>query len=53
MSIVSLARPARDCVPRLADIDAERVGYRVEVPERFNPVLDMGAALLEGRGRGG
>jgi acetyl-CoA synthetase len=28
-------------VPRLADIDVERVGYRVEVPERFNPVLDI------------
>jgi acetyl-CoA synthetase len=41
MSIVSLARPARDCAPRLGDIDAERASYRVEVPERFNPVLDI------------
>ncbi len=41
MSIVSLARPARDCVPRLTSIDAERAGYRVSVPERFNAVLDI------------
>ena len=41
MSIVSLARPARDCAPRLADIDAERASYRVEVPKRFNAVLDI------------
>ena len=41
MSIVSLARPARDCVPRLVDIDAERASYRVSVPERFNAVRDI------------
>jgi acyl-coenzyme A synthetase/AMP-(fatty) acid ligase len=41
MSIVSLARPKRDCVPRLLDIDAERDSYRVTVPERFNAVLDI------------
>ena len=41
MSILSVARPARDCAPRLADIDAERAGYRVQVPERFNAVLDI------------
>ena len=41
MSIVSLARPTRDCVPRLLDIDAERDGYRITVPERFNAVLDI------------
>ena len=41
MSIVSLARPARDCAPRLVDIDAERAAYRVDVPERFNAVLDI------------
>ncbi len=41
MSIVSLARPARDCPPRLVDIDAERAGYRVTVPERFNAVRDI------------
>ena len=41
MSIVSVARPARDCAPRLADIDAERASYHVEVPERFNAVLDI------------
>ena len=41
MSIVSLPRPARDCAPRLVDIDAERASYRVNVPERFNAVLDI------------
>lgn len=41
MSIVSLARPTRDCVPRLLDIDAERDSYRVTVPERFNAVLNI------------
>ena len=41
MSIVSLDRPARDCAPRLADLDRERASYRVEVPERFNAVLDI------------
>jgi len=41
MSTVSLARPARDCVPRMADLDAERASYRVEVPERFNAVRDI------------
>ncbi len=41
MSIGSLARPARDCVPRLVDIDAERASYRVSVPERFNAVRDI------------
>ncbi len=41
MSIVSLARPPRDCVPRLVDIDAERASYRVSVPERFNAVRDI------------
>jgi acetyl-CoA synthetase len=41
MSIVSLARPPRDCAPRLVDIDAERGSYRVSVPERFNAVRDI------------
>ena len=41
MSILSVARPARDCAPRLANIDAERAGYRVQVPERFNAALDI------------
>jgi acetyl-CoA synthetase len=41
MSIVSLARPTRDCVPRLLDLDAERASYRVSVPERFNAVLNI------------
>ncbi len=41
MSIVSLDRPGRDCVPRLTDLDAERASFRVEVPERFNAVCDI------------
>lgn len=41
MSIVSLDRPSRDCVPRLRDLDAERASFRVEVPERFNAVRDI------------
>jgi len=41
MPIVSLSRPARDCTPRLRDIDAERAGYEVTVPERFNAVIDI------------
>jgi acyl-coenzyme A synthetase/AMP-(fatty) acid ligase len=41
MSIVSLDRPSRDCVPRLTDLDAERASFRVEVPERFNAVTDI------------
>jgi acetyl-CoA synthetase len=31
-------RPPRDCAPRLRDYTAERAGYRVQVPERFNAV---------------
>ena len=41
MSLVSPVRPTRDCAPRLADFDAERASYRIEVPERFNAVLDI------------
>ena len=41
MSTLSLARPTRDCAPRLTDLDAERATYRVDVPERFNAVLDI------------
>jgi acetyl-CoA synthetase len=41
MSIDSLDRPSRDCVPRLTDLDAERASFRVEVPERFNAVRDI------------
>ncbi len=39
--MVTLARPPRDCVPRLGDVDAERAGYHVQVPERFNAVIDI------------
>lgn len=41
MSIVSLDRPSRNCVPRLMDLDAERASFRIEVPERFNAVCDI------------
>ena len=41
MSLVSPVRPTRDCAPRLTDFDAERASYRIEVPERFNAVLDI------------
>ena len=41
MSLVSPVRPTRDCAPRLIDFDAERASYRIEVPERFNAVLDI------------
>jgi acetyl-CoA synthetase len=41
MSIVSLVRPARECTPRLADIDSERARYRIDVPKRYNAVLDI------------
>ncbi|MGZ4179495.1 MAG: acyl-CoA synthetase [Solirubrobacteraceae bacterium] len=41
MTTVSLIRPTRDCDPRLADLDAERATYHVEVPTRFNAVLGI------------
>lgn len=41
MSIVSLDRPSRDCVPRLTDLDVERASFRIDVPERFNAVRDI------------
>jgi acetyl-CoA synthetase len=41
MSIVSLDRPSRQCVPRLMDWADERATFRVEVPERFNAVRDI------------
>jgi len=39
MAVAPVTRPARDCTPRLVDLDAERASYRVEIPERFNAVL--------------
>ena len=41
MSMLTLARPDRDCPPRLVDLDAERSSYSVTAPERFNAVLDI------------
>jgi acyl-coenzyme A synthetase/AMP-(fatty) acid ligase len=38
---LDLTRPARGCVPRLADYDAERASFALTVPERFNAVLDI------------
>src|ERR1700679_3671771 len=36
-----LKRPGRDSAPRLTDYAAERAGYRVQVPERFNAVRSI------------
>ena len=33
--------PGRGAEPRMKSYDAERSNYRVEVPEQFNPVLDI------------
>jgi len=33
--------PNRGAEPRMKSYEAERAGYRVEVPERFNPVLNI------------
>ena len=34
-------RPTRSDPPRLESYEAERAAYRVEVPDRFNAVLDI------------
>jgi acetyl-CoA synthetase len=36
-----LPRPPRDAAPRLVDYPTERATFTVDVPERFNPVLDI------------
>jgi len=41
MAVAPVTRPARDCPPRLVDYEAERASYRVDVPDRFNAVLDI------------
>ena len=41
MAVAPVTLPARDCPPRLVDLDTERASYRVEVPHRFNAVLDI------------
>ena len=33
--------PGRDAAPRLTDHAAERAGFRLDVPEVFNPVVDI------------
>ncbi len=35
------AAPDRSAPPRMADYAAERASFRLEVPERFNPVIDI------------
>ena len=35
------ALPDRSAEPRMKDYDAEKAGFRLEVPEGFNPVLDI------------
>lgn len=38
---IARPRPGRDAPPRLTDHAAERASYRLEVPERYNPVLHI------------
>ncbi len=35
------ALPNRSAEPRMSDYDAEEAGFRLEVPEVFNPVIDI------------
>jgi acyl-coenzyme A synthetase/AMP-(fatty) acid ligase len=35
------ARPGRDAAPNMTDYEAERAGFRLDVPPRFNFVLDV------------
>ncbi len=35
------ALPDRTAEPRMSDYDAEKAGFRLEVPEVFNPVIDI------------
>jgi acetyl-CoA synthetase len=39
MSELRVTRPTRDASPRLSDYEQERAGFRLEAPERYNPVL--------------
>ncbi|MCW3065957.1 MAG: AMP-binding protein [Solirubrobacterales bacterium] len=41
MSTTIPERPDRTAPPRLTDYDRERAEFRLEVPERFNPVIDI------------
>jgi acyl-coenzyme A synthetase/AMP-(fatty) acid ligase len=41
MSVTNSPAPGRDAVPNLADYDEERGRFSIQVPERFNPVLDI------------
>src|SRR5919198_6169083 len=36
-----MARPGRDAAPNMTDYEAERASFRLEVPTRFNYVLDV------------
>jgi acetyl-CoA synthetase len=36
-----MARPGRDAPPNMTDYEQERLAFRLEVPERFNYVLDV------------
>ena len=35
------ALPDRTAAPRMSDYEEEKAGFRLEVPEVFNPVLDI------------
>ena len=37
----ALTLPDRDAPPRLASYEDEREGYRPEVPDVYNPVIDI------------
>ena len=47
--MVMTARPGRDAVPNMTDYEAERVAFRLDVPQRVNFVLDV----LERRAQSG
>jgi acetyl-CoA synthetase len=39
--MVMTARPGRDAVPNMTDYETERAAFRLDVPQRFNFVLDV------------
>lgn len=39
--MTSVLIPGRDAAPRMTSYEDERAGYRVDVPERFNAVIDI------------
>jgi acetyl-CoA synthetase len=39
--MVTRARPGRDTVPNMTDYEAERASFHLDIPQRFNFVLDV------------